>query len=661
MHETMYELLSYEPYESISGPEKRYVLSVLDTTGKIKPPKDIKYQKLFEAFYNNRSKADLSWLSTWIKTYKTKRTYPKLLKKMCYYYMLNHGHNNASILEVLGLKDEGKNSNNRKLLNKWNLYADYRKISELHEHISLPIKRRGLKQEYLTQFIQKVYFEAHKQVQNGNLQRLDFYTQNKEKEVKVKDLPLFVDVFGGTASVVASMNVDSSKKVVNDFDNVIVSVLYILRSHPEIFLERLKQFHYDIIEGEYEKKIAKIITMYPNDFTEGLEGRDGLDYYTEANLEYYISEKRKASNKIDAKTGDIYKLQYTKDFYSNELLFSEDEKNRAIRICEKRRKFIILSRNAWFYSQYVLFAESNSAKNLRSSLMKPANKQFGNLTKRELENLCELACYFIYYHTKGEGDPSGEPKYWGIDARTYYFNFLNNYFINLPELYFDEHYDKSTEQSLDYLLNLKNLEYKLPEGKEQLTDYNKWIKALENSSFVSDTFQKMFDFENAFFYEDSPYFLTEDYRDAFIDDLHVEMLDIIRDSKFKWLFSMQYFPASKVGTSKKGRGEHYIQNYLDYYKGFLAKFDLVDNLYYTTYNVNSVYSDVYIVFINPKKKKTKEIFVTNVDVRRICPYGGLYIPLDMEKFIDYVEVNDNATYKEVFEYAVQEYEKELTP
>ena len=34
MHETIYELLSYEPYESISGPEKRYALSVLDITGK---------------------------------------------------------------------------------------------------------------------------------------------------------------------------------------------------------------------------------------------------------------------------------------------------------------------------------------------------------------------------------------------------------------------------------------------------------------------------------------------------------------------------------------------------------------------------------------------------------------------------------------------------
>lgn len=73
-----------------------------------------------------------------------------------------------------------------------------------------------------------------------------------------------------------------------------------------------------------------------------------------------------------------------------------------------------------------------------------------------------------------------------------------------------------------------------------------------------------------FLYLDSPYFLTTDYDIPFQDEEHKQMLDLLRGSAFKWLFSMkckdwaEFKP--KSGQKKRAAGQRRIMNYLTYYK-----------------------------------------------------------------------------------------------
>lgn len=699
MRETMYELLSYEPYESISGPEKRYILSVLDITGEIKPPKDIKYQKLFETFYSNRDKADLSWLSTWIKTYKTKRTYPKLLKKICYYYMLNHGHNNESILVALGLKKDGTNIKgykdngdkieySRKLLNKWNLYADYRKESEEHKHISLPIHRRGLKQEYLTKFIQMVYYEAHRQDVNGKIQHLDFYTQNKEKRAKKKDLPVFVDVFGGTSSVAASMNVESKHKVVNEFDKIALGTLFILVNFPEEFINVFEKFNVDILKGEYEKKVRQIFTkdIEIEDSKKGTKGirvpngRAGLWYYTDTNILFKIEEKDRNGWSND--TLELVKRIRNAWFYSQAMLFDLKQNHHAVDYIELNKHRSLVQYD--YTKDYLDYGQ----------LLKK-----GGVTKYKqyFDKMLLGACYFMYYHSFEAMNDSGEPDFRGINVSEYR-DFLLHYFDLKMQIDLDVNcglnskvclINKGNNDLSKYLLNVNYLLRKEVFLQE-------WRESLKNAVLGTLSFEELFVDSNAFYYLDSPYWLTSQYDNSFTDEMHMEMLDILRKGDFKWLFSMQYINPDFCRSSKDenkrikefDKEVKMIKNYFEYYKGFLAGFRPSDDdqrIYVADYewtNLDS-YPDINVIFGN---ENTLEIFVTNVDVRRLTPYGDYFVQLPLKRLIEYIDacycaldsnttnnlyvnyknnhpnrVKFNFSYLDIKEFAKVEYEMALTP
>lgn len=68
------------------------------------------------------------------------------------------------------------------------------------------------------------------------------------------------------------------------------------------------------------------------------------------------------------------------------------------------------------------------------------------------------------------------------------------------------------------------------------------MDSLKNTIVKSEDFATVIQgYSDGFIYLDSPYFLTTGYEVPFGDEEHKQMLDILRNSDFNWLFSMQYY------------------------------------------------------------------------------------------------------------------------
>ena len=150
--------------------------------------------------------------------------------------------------------------------------------------------------------------------------------------------------------------------------------------------------------------------------------------------------------------------------------------------------------------------------------------------------------------------------------------------------------------------------------------------------------------DRKFLYLDSPYFLTTDYDIPFQDKEHKQMLDLLRNSSFKWLFSMKCMDwatfKSKNESQRRSSGQRRIMNYLTYYKGFVRKFDidLEKNLYVQNVPAQKLpknADNLYIILFN---KNYDEMMICNFDIRRAIPYnedGAVIMPF--REFLLYIE------------------------
>lgn len=636
MRGMLYELLSYEPMEEITGEERNIVYAVLAGT---EVSEENKYYQLIKGFCNNYLYSSLDWLSTWVNKYYDGQGYPIILKKICYYYILEHNKTSLELGIALGI-------NRKNFINKWNLYADYRRESEEINNISLPLNRSGKKAKYLLKLIQKVYYESYRQtvvdnhianleynlLQDEHARTLNIKVQDREIGALKKNLPVFVDCFGGTGLVAASMNVESSKKIINELDPVVSAFIFVITHYWMYFSDAWTDFHNKIHQGYFDKELAKL----PKGFCQG-KGRTAPDYYTAC----FVVE-----------------------------LQDEWDNGKSI----KRLELLKNIRNAWFYSQYMML--DDRAESIRDVCI--FNYYSAELDTDRLKEICKVLCYFVYY-SMCPTIQGGIISHTGFREKDYY-KILKETFIEIPDL-------KNNEDIVEWL-------YEKPVLKAIPMPFADYVNALRGAIVGRLSFDEIFPktvkgywnapngkrFEDrVFYYYDSPYWLTSQYEVGFTDEMHRLMLDNIRGNEFKWLFSMQYNSASKCESDKDAskrideeEGHIYkIKDYYTYYTGFLAEFekDKEKKVYTSTYNQSKVYKDVYIILIDRsirpkgvgKTADTKEMFVTNVDCRRVTPLKDLYIQLSMKKFLEYIVEEPEADYDDIVEFAKTEYMKELIP
>lgn len=645
MKEILYELLSYEPMEEITGLEKKVVLAILDNNG---VTEDNIYYQLIKGFHDNYMSDSLIWLRDWVWEYldkqdgefdekikinpKARANYPVILKKICYYYMLVYGKSSTEIISILNVSGKG-------LIGKWNLYAEYRRDSEQINDVDLPISRSGKKAKYLLNFIQKAYYESYRQtvVDEHVAKKMkdtetidDLRFQERETRAYVEDLPIFIDCFAGTGLVAASMNTDNDKKVVNELDPVVSTFMFVITHYWMYFSDAWTDFHNKIHQGYFDKELAKL----PKGFCKG-KGRVEPDYYTSD----YVNE-----------------------------LQEEWSGGKS----PERLELLKNIRNAWFYSQYIML--DDRAKCIRDVCV--FNYYKVDLDSDRLKEICKVLCYFVYYSSApaGKGGILTHTKF----REKEYYKILKNTFIEIPKL-------KENKDIVNWLAEK-------PVLQAHPVPFSDYVSALTYSIIGRLSFDELFPetvkgywqvpndkkFEDrVFYYYDSPYWLTTQYAVGFTDERHKKMIDSIRGNEFKWLFSMQYNKATKRSTSKdsgkrtnKETGEiKKIKDYYTYYSGFLAEFKEEKNVYTSTYNPSKDYSDVYVIFIDRsirpkgvgKTADTKEMFVTNVDCRRVTPLKDLYIQLSMKKFLEYIVEEPEADYDDIVEFAKQEYKNELRP
>lgn len=211
MRELMLKLLTYEPFEKISGDEKKYIDAVLnnDVTENRKYPLYHSLMFAFKRFCDKGGESKI--LAIWFRHFYIfsksgkigvlcdKKTgdrtyYPVLFKKICVYCILykqltDNTRDNASNAKFFS--DFGMREN---ILNKWHMSTKYMFLANQDTYSTFRIDRNGLKKPYLTKVIKKIYYES------GN-QRRQYADTAKKYELET-----FVDVFSATGTVAASVN-----------------------------------------------------------------------------------------------------------------------------------------------------------------------------------------------------------------------------------------------------------------------------------------------------------------------------------------------------------------------------------------------------------------------------------------------------------------------
>lgn len=360
MRELLLKMLTYEPFEKISGDEKKYVDAVLAGENSLAQNYPLYYelmtafQKDIESGYwekkykvtdsetteinsevaDSEATKHRSELVEWFKNYYTlskagnivvlsyKRTqkrayYPVLFKKICIYCILavqlkynsRDSLSNAKFFEEFGI---GEN-----ILNKWHVSTRYLFLANRDTYSALRIDRNGVKKPYLTRIIKKVYYESANQL------RANSVTAKKRK------LETFVDVFSATATVAAS--VDAKNLIVNDIDAGASSFLFAFIHYKGEVKKVLADFHKDFVSAQISNKIL----------------------YTDADVqrhyESYIANQKSLSKQLNIE--QLYDKQYYNDYN-----YGLDKKEIQLGISNItiQREFIKNTRNNYLAIQKTL-------------------------------------------------------------------------------------------------------------------------------------------------------------------------------------------------------------------------------------------------------------------------------------------------------------------
>lgn len=242
--EVMLELLTYEPFGKFLPKEEEYICEIL--SGNDNPPPSLaKFHELFSGFYDyyvqcekledamKAKDAERSRYISKLKAWKAKNErahLPVLYKKICFYLMVKEGFSESDFMAQIG--------SHVSRIREWKISPEFRKRAEADTYSVIRSYRSGTKRKYLVSLIKRLYYEAGRQA---------------SKSTALKELPTFVDVFAGTASVAVSVVTDGCPHpIVNDYDPVMVCFAWAFTFYQHEIRKKIVEFH------DYLRKDLKI-------------------------------------------------------------------------------------------------------------------------------------------------------------------------------------------------------------------------------------------------------------------------------------------------------------------------------------------------------------------------------------------------------------------
>lgn len=588
MIELMLKLLTYEPYEKVSGNEKDYIDKVLSenitSSTAVTNKGYIIYDGLFRGFMDflNYSSTGIFWKGIqwnslgWLRDWKNKylpvdngmidgrELYPVLFKKICFFILVEAYNGNSDkkdtemsdteFTQAVGLREN--------IFNKWCISPRYRKKVNRNSYSSITLNRNGKKQPYLTTAIKRAYYEAGRQEAEENL--IDSDTTTEWVAPKLNQLPRFIDVFAGTGTVAAS--VGANKSVVNDIDVGVACFLYSMSHDSKEVRQRLVQLHNNFVS---------------KDLSEGQE--------------LYTAEQWQRHRETKA---------YEK-YLGN----------------QKFEEVMIRLRNNYVYihDQYV--------QATRGVVL-----DFDNTTTKNIEMFYDIGVAWLFLNSfKQKLIKANQFNAIDMDVEAY-MKYLRN--VLMVKYKDDKKYEKYHQQDESDATFLEK--YRIKKSQVKFEKGIKYMKSLKDTIVMNEGFDTVIHgYSDGFIYLDSPYFLTTDYTVPFQDEEHKVMLDNLRYADFNWLFSMQY---KKINTDKFSKNEFnknrksyqeagnpLIKNYDCYYNGFVKPFVIkseMNLLYYETDASKDIEdNNLWVLFFY---FSDKEMMICNFDPRRNIPYAFEY-------------------------------------
>ncbi len=587
MIELMLKLLTYEPYEKVSGNEKDYIDKVLSekfTSDTAVTNKEyIIYDELFRGFMDflNYSSTGIFWKGIqwnslgWLRDWKNKylpvdngmidgrELYPVLFKKICFFILVEAYKGNSDkkdtemsdkeFIQAVGLREN--------IFNKWHISPRYRKKVNRDAYSSITLSRNGKKQPYLTTAIKRVYYEAGRQEAEENL--IDSDTITEWVAPKLNQLPRFIDVFAGTGTVAASVGANES--VVNDIDVGVACFLYSMSHDSKEVRQRLAQLHNNFVS---------------KDLSEGQE--------------LYTAEQWQKHRETKA---------YEK--------YLGNQKFEELMVC-LRNNYV------YIYKKYV--------QATRGVVL-----DFENASANDIEMFYDIGVAWLFLNSFKPKQKRGN-QFNAIDMDIEaYKKYLRT--VLMVKYKDDKKYEKYHQQDASDATFLEK--YRLKKSQVKFEKGIKYMDSLKNTIVKNEDFYTVIQgYSDGFIYLDSPYFLTTDYTVPFQDEEHKDMLDILRYADFNWLFSMQYkkintdkFKKNEFNKSRKSyqdAGHPLIKNYDCYYNGFVKPFVIkseMNLLYYVTDASKDIEENNLWVLLFYYKSNNKEMMICNFDSRRNIPYA----------------------------------------
>ena len=587
MLELMLKLLTYEPYEKVSGNEKDYIDKVLSekiTSDTVVTNKEyIIYDELFRGFmgFLNYSSKGILWKSIqwdflgWLRDWKNKyypvndgmiddrAIYPVLFKKICFFILVEAYKGDSKkkytemsdkeFIQAVGLREN--------IFNKWHISPRYRKKVNRDSYSSITLSRNGKKQPYLTAAIKRVYYEAGRQEAEENL--IDSDTTTEWVAPKLNQLPQFIDVFSGTGTVAAS--VGANKSVVNDIDVGAACFLYSMSHDSKEVRQRLAQLHNNFVS---------------KDLSEGQE--------------LYTAEQWQRHRESKA---------------YEEYLGNQKFEELMVRL---RNNYV------YIYKKYV-------------QATREVALDFDNDTTKNIEMFYDIGVAWLFLNSfKQKLKKANQFNAIDMDIEAYK-KYLHT--VLMVKYKDDKKYEKYHQQDESDATFLEK--YRIKKSQVKFEKGIKYMDSLKNTIVKNEDFYTVIQgYSGGFIYLDSPYFLTTDYTVPFQDEEHKDMLDILRYADFNWLFSMQYkeidtdkFNKSEFTKNRKSyqeAGHPLIKNYDYYYNGFVKPFVIkseMNLLYYETDASKNIEDNNLWVLFFYYKFNNKEMMICNFDSRRNIPYA----------------------------------------
>lgn len=267
------------------------------------------------------------------------------------------------------------------------------------------------------------------------------------------------------------------------------------------------------------------------------------------------------------KTWDDPQVRQTHiEFY----LISEDNIARAKMLAQRYQEFIMRTRSSYIDVVNVLALKDRDRRDRDREELRCKIK-FNELSPHSITQIEDVLDYAlaIFYCCSFAGGKAGNVYHESFVNASKYYSYLSR-LVNLDTIKRASEYVKAHELA----------ELRLEASSLILKSKGHFSRYLQKAKFYSRDFRKLLEItpSDAIYYWDSPYYLTTGYDVDFSDEDHKDMLGILRDAKFKWIFSMQYKPSdtyqctNKSDENKRRSQPHIIENYGAYYRGFFAQF-----------------------------------------------------------------------------------------